>query len=626
MREVLATKHFAAKHTVWRSWTSRFGPSKINKIKYHHEQLTVLSHRGSDRFIMGIDPNITKRKLAEEALRESERLFRDLFENSPDPEFVEDENGVVLDANLAACQLHNLKHEQLVSTNILELVPEDKREEEKREFRKWFTGELTHWEGWIQTCSGCVVPVVIGGRRIMYHGKPAVLLHVRDITERKRTEEALRRISVQLLQSQDEERRRIARELHDTTGQNLAILAMNLDIINKSGESLGAPARKALAESVALLDRCYHEIRTLSYLLHPPLMDERGLIRALDGFVEGFTQRSGIRVDLEVPPNLQRLAEDVEISLFRIVQESLTNVHRHSKSSSARIRLSTDQTNVQLEVQDDGGSSVAQLINGNPAVLGVGVSGVRERVKQLGGQMEIESDSQGTTIRVTVPIGGCSATKLRVLVAGNHEVVRTDLRSLLEGQLDCEVCAEAVTGSQAVALAQQLKPDIVVLDITMAELNGLEATRQILKEVPHVQVLILGAEESEHLVREILAAGAHGYVLKSDARRELVAALRCFRRRELFFTSKVARTALRTHPNKEHISDARPPHDEALTPRERKVLQLLAEGKNNKEVAGALGISLPTVETHRAHILRKLGLHSIADLVHYAVRNKIVAL
>ncbi len=213
---------------------------------------------------------------------------------------------------------------------------------------------------------------------------------------------------------------------------------------------------------------------------------------------------------------------------------------------------------------------------------------------------------------------------LRILIADDHEVVRAGVRSVLEGQPDCEICAEAVTGRQVVALAQQLKPDVVILDITMPELNGLEATRQIRKVAPTVQILILSVHESEELVREILNAGAHGYVLKSDAGRELISALQALRKHETFFTSSVAQIALRAYRDKTPAADAPPSPGGVLTPREREVLQLLAEGKSNKETAAALGISVMTVETHRSNIMHKLGAHSVAELVHYAVRHKMI--
>jgi PAS domain S-box-containing protein len=226
----------------------------------------------------------------------------------------------------------------------------------------------------------------------------------KEISERERTEQTLRELSVRLLQTQDKERRRIARELHDSTGQKLAALAMNLSLIGKSAETLDARARKALAESLELLGRSSRDIRTLSYLLHPPLLDERGLAAAVRWFADGFTQRSGVQVKLEVPTDFQRLPEEIELALFRIVQEGLTNIHRHSGSSTATIRLMVDQNHVQLEMRDAGKGLPKPPSDGYVAPLGVGITGMRERVKQLGGQMKIESGSRGTTVSVTLPL------------------------------------------------------------------------------------------------------------------------------------------------------------------------------------------------------------------------------
>jgi DNA-binding NarL/FixJ family response regulator len=213
---------------------------------------------------------------------------------------------------------------------------------------------------------------------------------------------------------------------------------------------------------------------------------------------------------------------------------------------------------------------------------------------------------------------------LRILIADDHEVVRAGIRSLLESQPDCEICGEAGTGAEVVALARQLRPDIAILDISMPELNGLEAARQILKAVPDVQVLILSMHETEDLVREILDIGAHGYVLKSDTGRELAAAMQALRNHETYFTSHVAQIALRAYRDRKPTGAAAPPPGNVLTSREREVLQLLAEGKINKEVASALEISVLTVDTHRANIMHKLGVHSVAELVHYAIRHKII--
>lgn len=214
----------------------------------------------------------------------------------------------------------------------------------------------------------------------------------------------------------------------------------------------------------------------------------------------------------------------------------------------------------------------------------------------------------------------------RILVADDHEVVRRGLCALLQGQPDWEVCGEAGDGREALEKTQKLKPDVVILDIGMPSLNGLEATRQILKTMPHTKVLILTLHDSDQVVREVLNAGARGFLLKSDAARDLVAAVEALRRDKTYFTSKVAAMVLEGFL-KQGTPGAQPAASQTrnrLTPREREIVQLLAEGKSTKEVAVALGLSVKTAETHRSNIMRKLELHSVSDLVLYAVRNNIV--
>ena len=206
----------------------------------------------------------------------------------------------------------------------------------------------------------------------------------------------------------------------------------------------------------------------------------------------------------------------------------------------------------------------------------------------------------------------------RILLADDHDVMRRGLKSLLEAQPGWQVCGEANNGRDAVALAQELKPDIAVLDMSMPELNGLEATRQIRKALPATQVLMFTMHENEQLVRDVLNAGALGYVLKSDAARHLVAAIETLLTGKPYFSAKVSETVL------DGYLKAATPVDDRLTPREREIVQLLAEGKSNKEAAAALGISVKTAETHRAAIMRKLDLRDVTDLVRYAIRNGII--
>jgi DNA-binding NarL/FixJ family response regulator len=211
----------------------------------------------------------------------------------------------------------------------------------------------------------------------------------------------------------------------------------------------------------------------------------------------------------------------------------------------------------------------------------------------------------------------------RILIADDHELIRKGIAATLEEVPGWSVVAQAENGRQAVELAQSLRPDIVVLDMTMPELNGLEATRQILSNRTGERVLILTAHESEQLVREVLNAGAQGYVLKSDAGRALVSAVEALLDGRPFFTSKVARIVLDGFLRSPEGALAADPA-QTLSPREREIVQLLAEGKSNKEVARALGITVKTAETHRSNIMRKMQFASLSDLIRYAIRNNIV--
>ena len=209
---------------------------------------------------------------------------------------------------------------------------------------------------------------------------------------------------------------------------------------------------------------------------------------------------------------------------------------------------------------------------------------------------------------------------IRILLVDDHDAVRRGLQTMLESHPGWEVCAEASNGRQAVKLALQLKPNIAVIDLELPDLNGLEATRQIKKDLPEVEVLIYTMYETEELIRKVLAAGARGYVLKSDAGQHLTEAVEALSRHKLFLTPVASETVLESFLK----SSRRESENSILTNREREIVQLLAEAKGNKEIASVLCISVKTVETHRAAIMRKLGINSIVELVHYAIRNNLV--
>jgi len=210
--------------------------------------------------------------------------------------------------------------------------------------------------------------------------------------------------------------------------------------------------------------------------------------------------------------------------------------------------------------------------------------------------------------------------KTQILLADDHAIIRNGLRLLLENEWGWEICGEAANGREAVEQAEKLQPDIVVLDIGMPEVNGLDATRQIRQACPETEILIFSSHESDELVREVFAAGARGYLLKTDAPQHLVAAIKALLEKKPYFTAKISEVVFAGFLNGAPAEDT----DGRLSPRERETVQLLCEGSTNKEVGSKLGISVKTVETHRKNIMAKLGMKSFSHLVAYAIRNQII--
>ncbi len=371
-------------------------------------------------------------------------------------------------------------------------------------------------------------------------------------------EEVLRQLSARLLKLQDEERRHIARDLHDVTGQKLAVQAMALaQVLNRKPTCLDAESRRILAECSVLSKQVGEEIRTLSYLLHPPLLDELGLSSAVKWYVEGYEHRTGIRVKLEMAADLTRFAPDVEVTLFRVIQESLTNVHRYSGSTEAYVRLKVTSNKIELQIGDFGKGMHPDMINaktGKMVRLGVGIQGMSERMRQLSGKLEITSrPNKGTVVTATLPVSypqamtaveaasaaasstssqaeaqvpSRSVSRKQILIADDHEMLRRGIRTILENEPDLEICGEAFNGQDAVAKANLLRPDLVILDINMPVLNGLAAVRLILRNRPETKILVFTVHDSEQTVKEIEAAGAHGFLSKSNASDDLLRVVR----------------------------------------------------------------------------------------------------
>ncbi len=406
------------------------------------------------------------------------------------------------------------------------------------------------------------------------NGSATIRAVASEVTELVKTNQELRNskaslysLSARLMQSQDDERRRIARDLHDITGQELAVLGMSLEL---AARNLNSPekVREALTESVGLAHKIEDEIRTLSYLLHPPLLDELGLGSALSWYAEGFQKRTKIRVETQITPNLPRFSPSDETALFRVVQESLANVLRHSGSPTARVSFSIDKGTARVSVEDQGkGMKAEVLARAQEAKLGVGIAGMRERLRQIGGNLEIRSTDRGTQVLARLPVvkqegqsepaeepltqeaknGGPLRPSFpngrkRILVADDHEVTRHGVVSLLADEPDIEVCGEARDGLEAVAKTRELKPDLVILDLTMPHAGGFAAAYEIRQMDASPKILIFTTHSYHTLEESVRSARCDGYVLKGNAGRDLIRGVRAVLGGDKFYNAEAAKT------------------------------------------------------------------------------------
>ncbi len=447
----------------------------------------------------------------------------------------------------------------------------------------------------------------------------------------------LRSLASELALTEERERRRIAVDLHDRIGHGLAIAKVKLAGLRENCSECG------LDEVLSLMDQTIQDARSLTFELSPPVLHELGFESALEWLVNQLAEDHGINAELTMDRRPKPLAEDTRIVLFQAVRELLANIIKHAQAKKVEVFVKRAGEQIKIVVEDDGvGFDFSEVRARRNKAGGFGLFSISERLNHLGGKLEILSEfGHGTSITLAAPLmleeaqlaGGLraehaqnengSVRKVRILLADDQQITREGLRALLEKHADMDVVAEARDGREAIQLSRELTPDVVVMDIAMRGLNGIEATRQIVGKIQGVKVVALSMHSDGQFVLEMLRAGASGYLLKDCAQEDLARAIRTVDANLTFLSPGIADAVVEDFARQQGDSTST---TSSLTNREREVLQMLTEGRNTKEIALHLQISVKTVETHRQHIMEKLGIHSVAELTKYAIREGLTGL
>jgi PAS domain S-box-containing protein len=515
-------------------------------------------------------------------------LLASIVDSSDDAMVSKTLDGIITSWNQSAERMFGYRESEVIGQHINLVIPLDRRSEETKILADLRKGKrIDHFETVRVRKDGTEFDISLTISPLKDHAGNVVGASkvARDITGRKRTEKALRdtenqlrtlagslesqvhlrtqeleernteiaqqaeqlrELSNRVQRTQDDERRRIARDLHDSAGQVVTALTMHLASITQGAAD--PKVRKVAEESQEMLGQLGKEIRTISYLLHPPLLDENGLPGALRWYTDGLVQRSGLKIVLDISADFGRLPDAIEVAIFRIVQECLTNVHRHSGAKTATIRLETDVSTVLLEIRDDGSgipkNILARILTQRS---GVGMAGMRERVRHLHGELDIQSDSTGTTVSIRLPVVTDSAGDIaladsaasgsadvaaqtatpfvQILIVDDNEMVRRGVKALLSSSSTCAVCGEASNGKEALAKARQLQPNLILLDINMPGSKGFEIAVAMRREFPIAKIIILSQHDKGQLLPGALEAGADACIDKNNLSTELLSTI-----------------------------------------------------------------------------------------------------
>ncbi len=494
---------------------------------------------------VGLSSALEELRAAEEQLlearteAETERYrYQDLFELAPDGYLVTDGRGTITEANRAAVAMLNIPVQYVVGKPLLVCVQKEDR------LLYWqIISAMRHAERGMWTMRltprhlpPVVAHVTVGSVRSWEGALEGLRWIIRNVTEQQRIEtemrknrQQLRRLASELSLAEERERRRLANDIHDHIGQTLAMIKLKLAAMRHKPEN--KPCVPALEEVIGLVTQTIAQTRSLSFELSPPLLYDLGLESALQWLTEQKAEE-GITFDFKDDGNVKTASNEIRVLLFQAVRELLVNVIKHARASRGTVSVSAHLDNIVIVVEDNGVGM--KKLKRPPKMGGYGLFSVRERLSHLGGEVEISNrPGGGTRVKLVAPWAVPSnqptetiMSKLNVLMVDDHRMLRQGLRALLEGEGDLQVVAEADNGRSAVELAEKLALDLVIMDVGMKDLNGIEATRRILDRKPGLKVIGLSMHSDRRFVAEMLKAGAVGYVLKDAAVEELVAAIR----------------------------------------------------------------------------------------------------
>ena len=638
-REIDASMDDSSQDT-YKSWTLELEFNrKDGSTLWAEGRVSILrSEEGEPIGFLAIVRDVNERRRAQE-------LFKTLADNSPIAVYI------VQDGRLQFVNSHFQHHAgvgeaELLGTDASRFVLTDDRGSVKQMAEAMLKGERPNpYEYRFVGPGGRIKWVMEQVASIQHNGRPATLGTFMDITERKHSEETLvrseaqlRLLSQRILEVQEEERARIARELHDQLGQEL--VALKIEAVVLMEELAKSPRLHERARGVLdLIDRLDTTAHRIAVSIRPEILDKLGLVKAIQWYAEDFERRSGISCPVEAPNDELVLPKAVSTCAYRILQEALVNVWKHSRASQAKVKVTSGHGMVNICVSDNGvGMDLGRLSEGTS----LGLLGMRERASLVGGKITIRRNPGGglrlaTHLPLSLTQTGIGAgvelasartlaskpwtkSAIRVLLVDDHSLVRAGLRRVLEQAPDIRIIAEACDGREAVNKFQEVSPDVVVMDISMPELDGMEASKRILSLHPQARILMLTRFHEEQYAIRTLKAGCLGYLTKGSSTQQLHHAVRAVARGKRFLSEEgqdVVNLQLLSSQSGFGLL-------ESLSDRELQVLCLLAQGQALKGVAADLELSVKTVETYRSRVLHKLHLRNDVEICQFAIQHGLI--